>query len=219
MGGGVPLITLMPGFVPAAAIIPLHAFTQLASNGSRAAFGWRHVDLSLVAPFLLGAVAGAVLGGRAFQSLNLDYLTLLMGAVILVITWLPLPGVRGVGTGPLVLLGFYQTGIGMLVGASGPLGAAVLARRRQERDWLVVNTAVYMTGNHLLKLIMFGAMGFAFHDYIWLLLGMTTAVIVGSWLGTRLRHYVPEINFQFWFKMMVSLLAVRMIMISPVWNG
>jgi uncharacterized membrane protein YfcA len=219
MGGGVPLITLMPGFVPAAAIIPLHAFTQLASNGSRAAFGWRHIDLSLVLPFLLGALAGAVLGGQLFLALDLDYLTAIIGAVILVITWLPLPRVRGVGNWSLVLLGFYQTGIGMLVGASGPLGAALLARRRQDRDWLVVNTAVYMTSNHLLRLVVFGAMGFISYDYLWLLLGMTAAVIAGSWLGTRLRRYVPEINFQFWFKLMVSLLAVRMIVISPAWSS
>ena len=38
MGGGVILIAVMPGFVPPAAIIPIHAVTQLASNLSRAAF-------------------------------------------------------------------------------------------------------------------------------------------------------------------------------------
>ena len=217
MGGGVPLITLMPGFVPLAAIIPLHAVTQLASNGSRAVFGWQHIDLSLVAPFLLGAGAGALLGGQVFLQLDLDWLPALMGAVILLITWLPLPKVQGAGNWPLIFLGFYQTGIGMLVGASGPLGAAVLARRRQQRDWLVVNTAVYMSSNHLLKIFAFGLMGFVFSDYLWLLLGMVVAVIVGSWLGTRLRRHVPEINFQLWFKLLVSLLALRMILISPVW--
>ena len=36
MGGGVLLIALMPGLVPVAAIIPLHAATQLASNASLA---------------------------------------------------------------------------------------------------------------------------------------------------------------------------------------
>jgi uncharacterized membrane protein YfcA len=219
MGGGVPLITLMPGFVPPAAIIPLHAVTQLASNESRALFGWRHIDLSLVAPFLLGAVAGALLGGRLFMEVNLDWLPAIMGVLILVITWAPLPRVHGEGAGPLVFLGFYQTAIGMLVGATGPLGAALLARRRQQRDWLVVNTAVYMAGNHLLKILAFGVMGFVFSDYLLLLLGMVLAVIAGSWLGTRLRRYVPEINFRFWFKVLVSLLALRMILISPAWYG
>jgi uncharacterized membrane protein YfcA len=212
MGGGVPLIALMPGLVPAAAIIPLHAATQLASNASRAFFGWRLIDASLVIPFLVGAIVGAALGAQLFQQLDLYWLPVLMGVVILVITWLPLPAVQGEGKGALAFLGFYQTGIGMLIGATGPLGAALLLRRKQRRDWLVINTAVYMANSHLLKMLAFLMMGFAFSDYGLLLLGMVTGVIVGSWLGTRLRQYVPEGNFQLWFKLIVSLLALRMIL-------
>ena len=211
MGGGVPLITLMPGLVPAAAILPLHAATQLASNGSRALFGWRHIDTGLLLPFLLGGVLGAVAGALVFSQLRLDWLPALIGVFILVVTWLPLPGIRGTGQLPLVLLGVYQTGIGMLVGASGPLGGAVLARRNPRRDWLVVNTAVYMSANHLLRVLAFAAMGFAFSQYGLLLLGMVAGVIVGSWLGTRLRQFIPELNFLLWFRLLVSLLALRMI--------
>ena len=47
MGGGILLITLMAGLVPASAIIPLHAATQLASNVSRAAFGARQLTSHL----------------------------------------------------------------------------------------------------------------------------------------------------------------------------
>ena len=121
MGGGVPLITLMPGFVPPVAIIPLHAVTQLASNVSRMAFGWKHVDLSLVAPFMLGAIAGVLVGGRLFLSLNLDWLPAIMGVVILAITWIPLPKVQGEGNWPLVLLGFC-TGSYMPRRPSEPFG-------------------------------------------------------------------------------------------------
>ncbi len=211
MGGGVPLITLMPGLVPTAAILPLHAATQLASNGSRAVFGWRHIDTSLLLPFLLGGVLGALAGALVFSQLRLDWLPAVIGVFILVVTWLPLPGIKGAGSLPLVLLGVYQTGIGMLVGASGPLGGAVLARRNPRRDWLVVNTAVYMSANHLLRVLAFAAMGFAFSQYGWLLLGMIAGVIVGSWLGTRLRQFIPELNFLLWFRLLVSLLALRMI--------
>ena len=47
---------------------------------------------------------------------------------------------------------------------------------------------------------------------------MVIAVTLGSWLGTRLRRFVPEINFQFWFRVLVSLLALRMILLSPGWG-
>ena len=52
------LIALMPGLVPTAAIIPIHAITQLTSNVSRAAFGWRDIDWSLIPAVTLGSWAG-----------------------------------------------------------------------------------------------------------------------------------------------------------------
>ena len=217
MGGGVPLIAVMPGLVPGAAIIPLHAATQLASNGSRALFGWRHIDRSLILPFLVGGTAGALGGGWVYTRLELDWLPAIIGVAILVLTWCPPPSLRGTGAWSLALLGFYQTGIGMITGATGPLGAAVLARRHGGKDWLVVNTAVYMSVNHLLRALAFAAMGFAFTEYAWLLAGMVGGVIAGSWLGTRLRTLIPEIDFQFWFKWLITLLACRMIALG-IWS-
>ena len=71
MGGGVLLITLMPGLVPAGAIIPIHAFTQLGSNLSRAAFGWRHIDKAILPAFVVGAGLGAWLGSEVYDSIDL----------------------------------------------------------------------------------------------------------------------------------------------------
>ena len=99
----------------------------------------------------------------------------------------------------------------MVAGATGPLGAAVLARRNSMRDWLVVNTAVYMTINHLVRSFAFGLMGFAFLPWLPLIVGMVVASVAGSWLGTRLRVFLPQRNFQRVFKILVTVLALRMI--------
>lgn len=219
MGGGVILIAVMPGFVPPAAIIPVHAVTQLASNFSRAAFGWRHIDRAILVPVAAGAIAGAAVGGGIYSSLNLDWLPLIIGIFILLLTWLPLPTPRGGGRTALVALGFYQTGLGMVAGATGPLGAAVLARRNSARDWLVVNTAVYMTINHLVRSFAFGLMGFAFVGWLPLIAGMVAASVAGSWLGTRLRVFLPQRNFQFAFKLLVTALALRMIFLTVSAGG
>lgn len=216
MGGGILLISLMPGLLPAAAIIPIHALTQLASNLSRAAFGWRDIDLSIIPAFTLGAVAGAWLGGEIYHTLDLRWLPAVIGVLILLVTWVPLPRVPGSGQLALGLLGFYQTGLGMLAGATGPLGSAVLLRRNSERDWLVVNTAVYMSLNHLLRFGAFVALGFSLAPWWGLLLGMIAAGICGSWVGTRLRHRVPQARFQRWFRWLVTLLAARLIAL-PWW--
>jgi uncharacterized membrane protein YfcA len=102
----------------------------------------------------------------------------------------------------------------MLAGATGPLGAAVLLRRNQRRDWLVVNTAVYMTLNHALRVLAYFAIGFSYAPWWALVTGMVVAGICGSWLGTRLRGLVPQRDFHQWFRLLVSALAVRMILLA-----
>ena len=214
MGGGVLLLTLMPGLVPTSAILPLHALTQLASNASRAGFGWRSLDLAIVPAFIVGALAGSWLGSEIYLVLDERWLPAFIGLFILVFTWLPLPLVRGGGQLALGVLGFFQTGLGMLAGATGPLGAAVLLQRNKERDWLVVNTALYMTLNHGLRVFAYFAIGFSYAPWWPLLTGMVLAGIAGSWLGTRLRRLVPQRDFHKWFRLLVSLLAVRMIALA-----
>ncbi len=211
MGGGILLIAVMPGLIPAAVILPLHAATQLASNLSRAAFSWRDIDPGILPAVLLGAVLGVCLGAEVYQSLDMHWLPALIGALILVFTWIQLPAIPGGGPMSLALLGFCQTGLGMVAGATGPVGAAVLMRRSTERDWLVVNTAVTMTLNHALRLVAFVAIGFSFAPWWKLTLGMILAGVLGSWVGTRLRPYVPQLNFQRIFRWMLTLLALRMI--------
>jgi uncharacterized membrane protein YfcA len=213
MGGGILLIAVMPGLVPAAVILPLHAGVQLASNVSRAAFGWRDIDPGIIPAFLVGAVVGAWLGSEVYQSLNMHWLPALIGMLILVFIWLPLPRLSGGGQWSLALLGFYQTGLGMLAGATGPVGAAVLLRRNTGRDWLVVNTAVYMSLNHAIRLVAFLVIGFGFAPWWELLSGMIVAGVFGSWVGTRLRGFVPQLDFQRLFRWMVTLLALRLLVL------
>ena len=47
MGGGIVLISLMPGLLPVQAVVPVHGVVQLASNTSRAALGLRHIEWSI----------------------------------------------------------------------------------------------------------------------------------------------------------------------------
>lgn len=214
MGGGVLLIALMPGLVPVAAIIPLHAATQLASNASRAYFGRSSIAWHMLPALMLGAALGAWAGAEVYSSLNLRWLPAIIGCIILLLTWLPGSKMRGGGQLGLVALGFYQTGLGMIAGATGPLGAAVLMRTNSEKNWLVVNTAVYMTINHILRVLAFVLLGFSFSDWWELLAGMIMASIAGSWAGTWLRQYMPQVNFSKWFKLLVTLLALRMILLD-----
>ncbi|MDG1013309.1 MAG: hypothetical protein P8N99_10855 [Luminiphilus sp.] len=102
----------------------------------------------------------------------------------------------------------------MVAGATGPLGAAVLNRINTKREWIVVNTGVYMTINHGLRTVAVALLGFAFNAWWLTITVMSVGVIAGAGLGTRLRQYVPQKNFEALFKWIVTALALRMVVMT-----
>ena len=211
LGGGVVLILLMPGLMPLQAIIPVHALVQFVSNLSRVVFAVREVDWHFIPPVLLGSFVGALVGSQTVGLVSLPWLPAVAGVLILFVTWIPLDRLVPTGRWALVALGFYQTGLGMLAGATGPLGAAVLARIRSQRDWLVVNTGVYMMVNHGVRAVAFGLLGFSFAPWINTIIWMSFGMVTGALVGTRLRQSLPQQNFETIFRWVVTVLALRMV--------
>jgi uncharacterized membrane protein YfcA len=126
-------------------------------------------------------------------------------------TWLPQIKKKLWFPGKFLSLGIVQAFLTLFVGATGPLNMPFLMRAGLTRDQLVVTAAAFMTIVHLVKIITFGLLGFTFAPYLGLMAWMVIAVISGSYFGTKLRHKVPEQLFLKVFKLLISLLAVRMI--------
>ena len=211
LGGGIMLIAVMPGLLPAAAVIPVHGAVQLASNSSRVLFGLRHVQWRLFWPFLLGAVVGAVLGARLVVRLTPDHLPLFLGLFILLVTWVRVPRRAFRLPGHFTILGVVQTVLSLFVGVTGPLTNAFLLREDLPKDRLVVTHGMLMTATHLLKILVFGFVGFAFAPHLPLIAGMIVAVTLGSFAGTRLRGRLSESLFRRIFKALVTALSLRMV--------
>ena len=213
VGGGVLLLSFMPGLIPAAAIIPVHGFVQFFSNSSRVMFAWRSVRYELVLPYLAGGVFGAFLGSKVIWSINAQYIPAILGVFILMTVWMP-KKIFSYMSGRYYSFGFLSTFVASIAGASGPMVGAFLSREHLERDTLVTTTAAFMTVSHSLKLLAFGVLGFMFADYLELMLLMSVSVAAGSFAGTRIRKYVPAMSFNKIFRWLVTVLAVRMIYLA-----
>ena len=211
MGGGIMLISVMPGLLPAAAIVPVHGAVQLASNSSRVLFGLRHIEWRIFWPFLGGAGLGAVVGSSAIVRLSFDYLPLYLGFFVLIVTWVPIPKRSFRLPGHFVILGAVQTFFSLFVGVTGPLTNAFLVREELPKDRLVVTHGIVMTATHLFKILVFGFIGFAYTPYLPLIGGMLLAVTLGSWFGTKIRHHLSESFFRKVFKTLITILSIRMI--------
>lgn len=212
IGGGILLISVMPGLIPPFAIIPVHGMVQVASNFTRVLFGIRHVVWSVFLPFFIGAVLGAAVGSQILVDIQWDYLPLIMGVFILIITWTPsfkhapdVPGKYGI-------LGALQTFLSLFVGVVGPLNMPFLVREGFSRDRVVVTHAIQMTALHTIKVATFAALGFTFAPYVYLIAGMILSATLGSYAGTHWRSRVPEDLFRRILKWIITALAVRMIL-------
>lgn len=218
LGGGIILMLLLPGLLPLAAVIPVHAVVQLSANIFRAGVQARLINWALVAPLLLGGGLGAVLGSHLVGVISLERLPLISAVVILLFTWVPQAGRLLPSRAAVTALGFYQTFLGMIAGATGPLGAAVMARLSLDRDWIVVNTALYMALNHALRSLAFVLLGFAFAPWWREILAMSATTFFGAAMGLRLRRQIPSAWFLTMFRWLVTLLALRMIALT-VWDS
>ncbi len=214
VGGGMILVAAMPGLVPAAAIVPVHAVVQLVSNSSRALFGWRFLRADYVLAFVAGSVAGGLAAAGFLRQIDLDYIPLLIAAYILYSVWGPKLEFTIPARIEFVTIGLLQTALSMVVATTGPMGQAALMRRRLERDALVVNSALMMSITHGIKMLMFALLGFAFFDYWRLIAGMSIGVIAGAWLGTHIRYRIPENRYRLALRWLLTLLALRMIVIT-----
>ena len=214
MGGGLILITLLPGIVPTAAIIPVHASVQWVSNVSRVVFSWRDCVWRFFTPFFLGSVLGAFLGARIFLSLSEQLVITLMALLILSFAWLPPFQFTLNIPGRFFWLGCLQTFLGSLVGATGPLGGALLLREGLPRDALVVTLALFMAVSHALKIVAYLALGFNYQPYLLLIGAMAIAVTMGSWLASYGRQWIPDVDFKRYFRWLLTALVLRML-----WNA
>ena len=212
IGGGLAMLALMGLFVPVAALIPVHGAVQLGSNGGRAWHQRAYVKLDIAKPFIAGSVVGAIFGVFLVVQLPDAFLKLTLGGFILLLTWAKLPGIDRLNRAGLALASVALAMLSMLVGATGPLVAILFARFIQnDRRALVATSAVAMTTQHLLKIIVFGIVGFAFWEWIPLVAAMIVSGFTGTVYGSKLLERMPEGTFRRWFNIGITVLALDLL--------
>lgn len=208
IGGGLAMIALMAYFVPVAALIPVHGLVQLGSNAGRIWLLRSHVAWVYLGAFVAGAIPGAITGRLALGLLPGDTMKLVLGLFVLLLVWAPLPKLSGIRPAGMAPTGFVTTGLSMLFGATGPLNAVVLSKAFADRLQFAATFASVMTVQHLLKVLVFGAAGFAFGPWLPLIAAMVATGFAGTFVGRHFLQNMPEKSFRLIFNVCLSLLAL-----------
>jgi uncharacterized membrane protein YfcA len=220
IGGGLVLLSVMASFLPPLVVIPTHGVVQLGSNAGRAALMHQHIDSRILLPFVLGAVLGIVLGAKLFVALPAPVLKTILGFFILAVVWLPKLKASHIPNRGFTLVGIVGSFCTMFVGATGPFVASFITPDRFDRHTVVATHAACMTAQHTLKIVAFGFLGFAFLPWLPLLAAMIGAGLFGTMIGRRLLDRLPHHIFARAFKIILTVLALRLLYVAAsAWQG
>jgi len=211
-GGGMLLIAIMPSFLPAAVIIPIHGIVQLASNSSRVALSLNQVAWHLLPAFLVGSAIGLAVFTTLLFNLSSDYIPIAIGSYILLNLWSKPFANTMKRFESFYIIGALQTGLSLIVGATGPLTQSILLKKLQDKDQIIATGAIFMSISHLAKIIVFGFIGFQFGEYLSILILMSLGATLGSYIGSKARKRVNNPVYIRLIKYLLSLLALKMIM-------
>ncbi len=211
IGGGLMLIAILPNFLPVSALIPIHGFTQMFSNVSRAYFGYKDIQFEVIPKFLLGSIVGVGIIALILDMISIEYIPLFIGFYILLSLWSTKFNDKIKKYENYYLIGFLQSGLSVVVGATGPLTTTLLLKEYQDKDKVVSTAALLMSITHALKVFVFVYFGFKFSEYLDVIVVMVIGVIIGSYLGTKLRDKVDGKKLLLTLKILLTLLAIKLV--------
>lgn len=212
LGGGLLLIAILPSFLPTNALIPVHGLSQVSSNLSRAYFGRKNIQYQVIPKFLIGSLIGVGIFALFLNVISLEYIPLFIGVYILLSLWSQTFNDNIKKYENYYLIGFFQTGLSVIVGTTGPLTMTLLLKEFKDKDKVVATSAVLMSITHILKVCVFVYFGFLFFDYLSIIIAMIIGAILGSYAGTHLRDKIDGKKLIFALKILLSILAIKSIL-------
>ena len=213
MAGGILLLTVMIlAGLPVPVAIPLHAVVQLTSNTTRVAAYRGTVRWRSAALFILISLPMPWLGLQILGHLDPIVTKGIIGVVVLAATWAPKGGLDVLPERfAMGIAGALAGTLGVVIGAVGPLVAPFFLRNTWKKEEVVGTKAACQSVIHLVKILVFSGIGFAFGAHWGLLIPLLVAVIIGTWVGKALNARLSPKRFVLIYRVVLSALALRLI--------
>lgn len=213
LGGGVAMLAVLSLGLPVTSVLPVHGVVQVGSNAGRVIIQRRHLVQPVLLWFALGSLAGIALGASVVVSIPDAVAKWALALFILWSVYRKKPSTTAQRHGKIYYVagGVVSSFCTMIVGATGPLVAALLARTGLIKQPLVATHAACMVIQHGMKILAFGTLGFAYAQWAPLIAAMIVSGVAGTWVGTRVLDNLPESAFRFGFKVVMTAVSLQMI--------
>lgn len=202
------LFAAMVSVLPPSVALPLHGLVEGLSSGIRWAVLRRYVNYRYLVGFMVGGSMGFLLGWPLLGLFTDQQLTLLLGVFLLITLWFPLGWLKLTAA----FGGMSTSCLTVLVGATGPLVAALLARSEANHRTVVSTQGACTVFQHWGKVLVFTLYGFSFVPYINLVIALIISTVVGTLFGRKLLNIIPAFYLRTALQAAVSLLGVRLVL-------
>lgn len=209
-GGALIILAITSTVLPIHAIVPIHSTLLIGSTATRVIFFWQHIDWELVWPFLMGSLAGALIGARVYIELPEAIIATAISVLMLVALWLPQVKWRPKIRHPWAIVGFLHTLISTLF-AYGALFHSVILHTDLERRQVVGTMAGCLTGMSIFKITGYVWYGFDYSPYFPVIAAAVAVSFIGTAIGKKLGDYLPEDKFRLAFRILVTVTAIRLL--------
>ena len=204
------LALVMP---PAQALGLMLPLLLLIDVGALKSF-WRRWSQREASVMILGAVPGVALGAALFAVANDDVLRLLIGGVAIgFVIWRLWP--MGVARRPPLWAGGLSglvTGFTSFVShAGGPPAAIYLLARGLDKTTYQATTVLVFWAINLTKAVPYAFLGVFTREGLMADLWLAPFALIGTWLGVRAHHMVPERLFFALTYVMLTITGAKLI--------
>ncbi|MEZ5933420.1 MAG: sulfite exporter TauE/SafE family protein [Alphaproteobacteria bacterium] len=213
LGGGIVLLAIMGSLLPVVVMIPVHGVVQLGSNAGRMLMMLKEINTSIILPFILGSLIGAFAGSVVVVHMPPELLQIGLGLFVLWSIWGRPPALHS-GRSAMAATGLVSTFLTMFFGATGVFVASVIKTFRFDRLTFVATHATCMTFQHGIKVIAFGLLGFAYGEYLPLMLLMIATGFLGTLAGRSVLKRTADERFQLILNGLLTIMALRLL-----WQG
>ncbi len=209
MAGGLILIGVLLFIFPLPTAMVLHAVTQMASNGWRAALWWRHIEWKSTAFYVAGCLVSVGLWSITLYVPDKAVALLLLGLSPFIIRAIPdsiLP--RSFGPLQVASTGLFSMTLMLMTGVTGPLLDTMFLRSPLERRQIIATKAACQVFGHGFKLLYFGALIAEVGQVEPWFLGVAIAAsMIGTSLGKLLLEKLTDKQFRLWSNRLITTIA------------
>lgn len=209
MAGGLILIGVLLVVFPLPTAMVLHAITQMASNGWRAALWFRHIVWKSMVFYVAGCLVSVGLWSITLYVPDKAMALLMLGLSPFVIRAIPekiLP--RSFGPAQVAATGVVSMMLMLLTGVTGPLLDTMFLRSPLERRQIIATKAACQVFGHGFKLVYFGALIAEVGKVEpWFLAIAIASSMIGTSLGRLLLEKLSDAQFRTWSNRLITVLA------------